>query len=304
LYQKIDDLKGQADTLIDIAFFRQARGDFAISEQLLTQSLELWNRLADKQGELKVSYYLGWIYYNRGNFNKAQEMFNYGLELAIDLGNKQNLTGTNGGLGSTLIALGDLKKAEEHFQKQLYFGNLINDEQAQPTALINLAITDILNGKYDQARKHIEESERIVRKSGDTWTLGTVLTVNGWIEVSEGGNYKNAIKNLKEAIPILEKNQNNSWLSIARACYSASRAYDGELKPEVALREIGETIEFCRSKGRIFHLVEEYRIKCELAAHFDMKKEAIQACIAGNNLAANYEMKLYQDIFTKMRKIL
>jgi serine/threonine protein kinase/Tfp pilus assembly protein PilF len=300
LSQKIDDLKGQADALIDIAFYKQAKGDFIASEQLLIQSLELWNRMADKQGQLKVMYYLGWIYYNRGDFMKAKEMFTEAVELAVEIGNKQNLTGTNGGLGSTYTALGDIKAANDHFQKQLYFGKVTKDEQAQSTAYINLAISELFNRKYDQARKYNMEAEKIVRSSGDTWTLGTVLTLSGWIEVSGGRDFKTATRALAEAIPILEKNQNNSWLSLARVCSWVAKTYIGDSDAASALNEIDKAIEFCRLKGRTMHLVEEYKIKCDFAINNGLRTVASQVCRSGLKLARKHKMEFHTEYFSKI----
>ncbi len=297
LFRFIGNKKGEGDAMTDLAWYKLAGGESGKAEKMYRSVLDIWNKTGNKAGQGAVLYYLAWVVYNNGDFREAERLFPQAIDIAYDLGNQQYLAAMHGGLGITKYVLGKLDEAQKMYSKQLQFARETEEPQALSVAYDNIAMLKLELGELDEARKLNAEALKLGRSTKDVYMLATTLTVAGWIEMSEGKDYKKAIGYLDEAVAKLKDLNRKSWLSFALALRGASGGYSGEMSYEEALGKIDEALKIAVKDARMNHLAEIYRIRGDFASAKGQNSAAKTSYQKGLNLARKYKMGHHMKVF-------
>jgi tetratricopeptide (TPR) repeat protein len=304
LFRLIGRRLGEGDALTDLAWYHQTQGNNREAERMYNEALKIWNEIGHKTGQGAALYYLAWLAYFEGDFIKAKEIFPRAIEIAREIGNMQYLSAMHGGLGASLFMLGDVDKAEEMYQIELSYAGQTGEPQAKATTYDNFAMLEINRGNYDIARGYNSRSRKIVEDQNDISSQGSAYCIAGWIELYAGQDYVKAKEYFSNAGKNLESIQSMSWLSLSRAGLAASTVYLGEENLENGLKKIDQAVYLCTKKGRINHLIEEYRIKGDLAVHFKRYDIAGAAYRAALTTAGKYKMTgMFNEFKSRLNRI-
>ena len=155
------------------ALFRQARafyelGKFMKAIEFGKKSLGVTDRLGEKGAFVRVHslHIIGFSYLPLGNFKHALHYQNLSLELARESGNKRNIAYALSNMGAIYNTRGDSAAAIEYFAESLPLMYEIGNKSGQIVIHGNYAGALIELGRFDAAKKHLDESIELTSDSG------------------------------------------------------------------------------------------------------------------------------------------
>ncbi len=301
IFNLIGNKYGVANTLTDIAWNELREGKTDDARAHFNESLDIYSEIGNKHGQAATLYYLARVEFNNGNFEEAASLYPKAIERAAELNNIQYLGPMSGALGHTWFALGDLEKAKNMFENQLEYATKSQDQHALAAAHCNIALAAIELGTPETAEKHLEKSFKISRQTRDESIIGTSHAIAGILKMNKK-RYPEAETEFRSALVSFEKLKDYSWSSFARAGIAASQGYVGKITPAESIKRMKDAVRFCRQRGRVTHLVDEYLILGDFAREKGARAEALSAYRSGKRVAAKHKMNLYLTRYNERMK--
>ena len=156
-----DSTRGYA--LLSAGQLAHNQGDHADAHVLLADALAIFATLQDVRGRAGTLNELAWLYFDSHDAVAAIDAFEEALALVRPLGDPGWLATL---LSSTAMVLGYRDRSDAriraYFTESLALHQTTNDANGRAHALLQLAITDGLDGRYDSARQLAEEALVII----------------------------------------------------------------------------------------------------------------------------------------------
>ncbi len=192
LMRQIDDRKGVAHSLWDLANLAQIQGEHAEAQTLYEESLSIRRELNDKRGIAAVLNGLGNIAYAQADFNKARSLLEESLAINRELGDQQGAAIALQNLGNSAYFRGEYREALSLYEDGIAIQRELGNMKGIADMLNNLGGMGIAQGDYRKARSHLEESLSLRRQLGDKpgvskslFNLGELASSQGDYEIAE-----------------------------------------------------------------------------------------------------------------------
>lgn len=237
LFQQIEDEKGLAEILQNMALVEIPQGQFAIAGHHLEQSLALCHRLNDEYGLARVQQHLGHLAYDQNRFTEARDYFVESLARYRALGDQVRIANLLLNLGNTVKLLGDVSTALAYQQECLAIGRAIGHKGIIGTALRSLGLHAIEQKAYAQARRYAEESLQLTRAIGDKSNMGFAFLLLGAV-ASKVGENKQALSYYCQNLQIMVELK-YKWPIYDVLERIAMLLIDSQQQPQAAARFLG-----------------------------------------------------------------
>ncbi|MFJ5551818.1 tetratricopeptide repeat protein [Streptomyces sp. NPDC093225] len=164
LYEKLGDMRGQADTLRALGNVAYLCDEYAQAEKFLRSSLRLYQRLDEQLGQAWTLRAWGDVANLRGNHEQAESLLEDALWRHQELRNKHGEAETLRSLGNAVRMRGDHARAESLLQSALALHKQLNDEYGEAWTLRSLGNMARLRGAYRHAEELLKKSLALHRK--------------------------------------------------------------------------------------------------------------------------------------------
>jgi CHAT domain-containing protein/Tfp pilus assembly protein PilF len=124
---------------------------------------------------------LGWAYYQLGDKEKALDLLLQAEKTASRLGSIRNEIWLVSTAGYVYRDQGDLSRASQAYRQSLQLAKLTNSRQDIINALEDLAHTDVMGGKLDEAAVSLDQLDPLVHASGSRVDALDVMLARGEI---------------------------------------------------------------------------------------------------------------------------
>lgn len=149
---------------IGLVYFKFSNNDEAL--RYFNEALDLKNEINDTY-DLDILYInIGLCYVELGRFEEAKESLGKGLSLCGDKCKDYVLTSGEYGLGLSNFRLKKWDIAKEHINKSLVAARAGNDKRFEGENLLLLGEIAIFKNDSTEAKKYLEEAERLVKSLG------------------------------------------------------------------------------------------------------------------------------------------
>src|SRR2546430_924679 len=117
----------------------------------------------------------GWIAFQQKDFDHAETLLSEGLEVYRLLGDKQNIATSLYRLGLVVLAKGDYPLAQALTEDALSLYNQVGSKEGIADSLLVLSYVAIEQGEYSRAREQVEQGLLLFREIGDQWAMTYTL---------------------------------------------------------------------------------------------------------------------------------
>ena len=178
--RKITEAQGYGPTLGQEARARLNRGlglilaqlgDFDGARRAFTEALELHAPYHDPEFELQCYHLLGLISRNESDLEASTAMSTRALEMARQYGFRGLVPVCQLSLGEDARVTGRAEEAEQHYRKAAEAFRALGS-QDESCALLNVALAQIDQGRFDEAREQLTALRRVFADQGRTIFLG------------------------------------------------------------------------------------------------------------------------------------
>ena len=151
LYRELDESRGIAACLAQLAFLRLTRGDSEGAVELAEESVELAHLVKDQHIESVALSTLAEDATRGGDYERAREMYEQSLELRRELGDRRNIANALLNVGRTELLLGDERHAREMLEQGLAVGREVGDTWSIAVGLASLGRLALREGRHAEA---------------------------------------------------------------------------------------------------------------------------------------------------------
>ncbi|MFN0048471.1 MAG: tetratricopeptide repeat protein [Cytophagales bacterium] len=203
-FRAVNDQKGRADAIFNIASTYYKTDDFHQGLQLLLQCLQLYGEVNDYSNKARVLKALGTIYEYFGDTAKAIESYEKCVENAV-IANEPNVeSNAYNPLSGTYLKLGEDDVAMLLAEKSIAIKQNTKDERGLGFSIYGRGKVYLKRKDFAKALIDFNESLAIHMKMGDRLGEGMVLNKLGRTHFEMGQNEK-AILSLEKAVKIGEQ---------------------------------------------------------------------------------------------------
>ncbi len=165
----------RAKALKSAGWFAYQQKDFDHAETLLSEGLEVYRLLGDKQNIATSLYRLGLVAWARGNYPLAQSLTEDALSLYYQVGTKEGIADSLLVLSYAAIEQSEYSRARELAEQGLLLFREIGDQWAMAYTLLGLARVVLLQGDAVTAQTLTEESLAISIELGNMGGIASCL---------------------------------------------------------------------------------------------------------------------------------
>ena len=175
-------------------------GDADEGRTLLTEGIDLWRDLGDRDELASALDALGWLLvYDAGDDSGSLDVFERSLELRRELADRPGETRALVGVCQVLVALGDVQRAESLSRDLLEMAD--GDPRSEHFAFHYLADCALIRGDAEEAEKRYRESLQAVLPLGDV--LETSFEVQGIAMAAAGAGDPHRALRLAGSVEVL-----------------------------------------------------------------------------------------------------
>lgn len=117
----------------------------------------------------------GWLAYQQKDFDRAEILLSEGLDVYQQLDDKQNIATSLYRLGLVAWAKGNYSPAQALTEEALSLYHQVGNNEGIADSLLALSYTFIKQGEYSRARKMAEQAAMLFREIGDQWAIAYTL---------------------------------------------------------------------------------------------------------------------------------
>ncbi len=158
------------------------RSEWERTQAFYQQTVELAERIGDKEALANALYNLSFPYAQRGEADAARSYMERSVSLFEELGHAAGLSRGHWGLGNDDFLQGDYAAAREHFEASLSKAREAGDEFQAGWALYMLGSTATRAADFVPARDALREALRMFAAAGDL--SGIVFCLESFAELA------------------------------------------------------------------------------------------------------------------------
>jgi len=247
------------------AIFDETEGRLDIATARLNEALTIFEENKNSYGMANVYKSLGVTYGKKEDFANAQKYVLLALEKAKELNNNELIGSAYLKLGVINEKKNNLPKALEDYNKALLLSEKENAQKEKCTILNNIGIVYGKMGDMKKAFSYFTQALEISKHSTRDITISVYALTNLSIANNELGNRPEALRNLEEALKIVDKHKLPE--EAARIFLLMGALYQ-EDQPEKALHYLNLAYEEAKAGNGLTSLRREV-----LAAIYEIQKK-------------------------------
>lgn len=175
-----------ARSLHELGILAYLQGEYEQARLLYQQSLEIFERLDDLSGQAMALHALGIIAQDLGQYEQARSLYQQGLEIAEQLGDEGGQANSLHQLGIIALDKGKYEQARSLYQQSLAIKERLGDQSGQASSLFQLGLIAQGQGEYGRARFFYWQSMEITEQLGDQSGQAKSLQQLGMIAQEQG----------------------------------------------------------------------------------------------------------------------
>ena len=161
-------------------------GDFARAEESFEASATIYRELDEPRGTAACLAQLAFLLLTRGASERAVELAQESAKLARRVDDKHIESVALSTLAEDATRSGDYERATEMYEQSLELRRELGDRRNIANALLNVGRTELLRGDVKHAREMLEQGLAVGREVGDTWSIAVGLGSLGRLALHEG----------------------------------------------------------------------------------------------------------------------
>ncbi len=186
IYNRLDDMDGQAEALYFLGFIRNNNSDFMEAYRAFRKGMRRVLQTGNKAVTAKLLYAFGVNYSQRGNQKKAVSYKERALSIFEEIRDLHQLSRVYTGLGASYQELGDLDEALKFYERGIELSRLTGDQRTLAYALQNASGVYLHRDKKDKADAMINEAAAIFRRIGEKRKIGWSRLYEGVMDFVRG----------------------------------------------------------------------------------------------------------------------
>ena len=167
LFEELDDHGGLAAVDNERGLLAEERGDYATALSAFRSALRGREALGDAFGAAESLNNIGFTHYQLGDYDSAQVFWRQADDAFVRLEDQNGRTRTQQNLGLLETARGNWRRARELLQQSLATAERQQMVEEEAVSRRNLAELDLLQGHLDDALAHLERAETLFRERAD-----------------------------------------------------------------------------------------------------------------------------------------
>ena len=184
--RRVDGAAAAAHILVNLAAVDRAEGDFARAGELIEESVERFQRLADVQGEALALNALGNLARSSGDFERGRALLDSSLALRQEVGDRRGTGLTLGCLAVLAARSGDPAGGRAAAAESRTWFAENDDLIGLSAAELSLANVALAEEDRASARAHLEAAAAVLGRIVSTHQEGWVLAVLAAMSAEDG----------------------------------------------------------------------------------------------------------------------
>ncbi len=169
-----------------LSFIALVQGNYETARSHSLQSLNLYQRLEDLRGQAECYNELGLITQHMGRFDEARDYYDRALSLRQAFEDIGTMIGTYNNLGILTQQQGRTEEAIDWYTKCLLGARRVGSRLAMGYSAINLCGLNLELGKLDQAQTYIDEAHDTLQRLGIPQGMAMVNNNRGRLHYQQG----------------------------------------------------------------------------------------------------------------------
>lgn len=158
LRRMLEDQRGTATTLRNLADLAVIRGEHEHARAYLEEARDLYGRLGDRFGQAQMEREAGLLSEEQGDYTAAREAFRMALRSRQRAGDVEGVGESFNDIGFANYQLGDYDSALVFWSQAIEAFQQVDDRRGQVRAAQNLGLLDMAQGRWQQAQARLEAS--------------------------------------------------------------------------------------------------------------------------------------------------
>lgn len=195
------DVVWEGIALLSSGLIFEQLGEIQNALDVYTRSLEIWQRIGNRQYEASAVNNLGIIHNDLGEYDKAIANYNRAIELQREIGNRRSVGIYLNNLAYAQMRLGNHEKADVSFRESLAIKQEDESSRGQRSVAVtlnNLGMNLLLKGDRAAGMDFVRRGLDLRRKIDDKWGIANSLLNLAKAE-SDSGQFAGAKSNATEA---------------------------------------------------------------------------------------------------------
>ncbi|MGA8310447.1 MAG: protein kinase [Terriglobales bacterium] len=253
--------KARARALFAAGVLAIEQGDYASSDALVRESLEIARQLGDKQGAAVSLNALAVNARDQGDVAVARSLFEESLALWRESGDQKAVARSLSNLANVVKLQGDYAGARALYAECLSIFRGLQDHAGVAWSLNYQGDVARDQGESEAARALYEQGLAIFRELGDRWGIAGTLADLGSL-AREQGNYPAARSRYQESIRIFQELDHKRGIARLLECFAGSAA--AQLEAERSLRLAGAAAALRQNIGAPLTPTEQAKLEASL----------------------------------------
>ena len=201
--------------------------DYGEAKQKQGESAAICRALGDRRGVAEATRWLSWVYSVEGEVDRGVQLAREGLSIFRDLGDPAGVVSGLTALTSALSWAGEYVESQAQMEECL----AIHDDLGMRNAfdLLWLGWVNIHQGRYAQARSHLEAGLALGRAKDQLQMVADALHQLGQVAVPEG-RYQEAVELILESITMYQTLGLTDNRGVARCALGYAARGQGDLE--------------------------------------------------------------------------
>ena len=235
LRREIGDRSGIGDTLLDLGVFYRTHGQPDEALKLYKEALQIERELGSESLQALLLNNIGNIYLGRTQYDEALSYYQNALQIREKLKAPGALGETLYNLAETFSSTGQYDRALKHYVRALELFRSTGDKLR--AAIVSNGIGNLFGQqeRYGAALGSREDALKTLREAQEHGYWMVVILRDYGHSLSEVGRYKEAQKNLEEALKLARELHDKTLIAQALDFQGTAFLYQGDLKSAASL---------------------------------------------------------------------
>ena len=253
--------KARARALFAAGVLAHVQGDYASTDMLIRESIEITRQLEDKQGTAVSLNALAVNARDRGDVPVARSLFEESLSLWREVGDQKAVARSLSNLANVVKLQGDYVRARSLYAECLAIFEELGDRTGVAWSMNYQGDVARDQGESAAAQTLYEQGLAIFGELGDQWGVARTLADLGSLS-REQGNYSRARSLYQESIKIFQELGHKRGTARLLECFACAAA--AKLEAERALRLAGAAAALRQNIGAPLTPAEQTKLEAAL----------------------------------------
>ena len=186
LWRALDDRRGVASALTDLAWVHCELSELESAQTLSTEALALHREMGERRGTARALNNLGWIANYQADYRRARAYLEEGLTIRRDIGDERGVAFALASLAWAEEYHGDLERADGLLAEALTILERVNDPLLLTFSNLHAARLHEHRGDLDRARDALDALTPLAHRCGNASLAAWADTATGRVALARG----------------------------------------------------------------------------------------------------------------------